>query len=135
MPFDYSDDADEAAELVNENGRLVTFQKFSVTPPDLTKPWRGPVDPDAVPLAEHQNVAVVQASPSEPALGGLRMRNSELCKDMEAIFIVAPGSGITDDLLEFDVIVDGSTRWVILDGDKLQPGEGPVVLYYVGVKK
>lgn len=135
MSFDYTQDADEARELVDEFGRTGTFIKFNATPADALKPWRGPADPDAVPSASHSGVPFVQVSPNEPHLGASRLRSSDLCKDMEAILIVAPGASVTDDLLEFDAVIDGSIRWIILDGEKLQPGLGPPVLYYVAVKK
>lgn len=131
MPHDYTEEADEAREMVLDEGTTGTFIKLAVTADDAAKPWRGN---DGNPVAATLNsVPFLRVSPNEPHLGISRLR--EECKEMEMVLIVAPGSTVTDDLLEYDVVVDGSTRWVILDGEKLQPGDGPPVLYYIGVKK
>lgn len=131
MPHDYTLEATEAYDMVLEEGTTGTFQKFEAAPADATQPWRGN---DNTPLASSlTGVPFVRVSPNEPHLGISRMRDE--CKEMEMVLIVAPGPGVTDDLLEYDAVLDGSTRWIILDGEKLQPGTGPAVLYYIGVKK
>lgn len=126
--------ANTAQRLVqNTPGRNVTFIELDSTAVDVNKPWRGTATPRVTPKASSAQVAVFV-----PASGsglGFRSSQDELVKRSEQIMLVAPGAANTDDLQQFDEVIDqDGSRWKIVFADVLSPADVPV-LYAVGVRR
>ncbi len=132
MSTDYTEIAVLAQGLIDENGRLVTFNRRKQEAADPAKPWRGPGDPSAVPDATNEVRAVfVGVNRSTPALG-LEFVSEELLKRAEECCLVGPTASF--DLATADELVDGTTHWKIEFVQVLKPGD-TVLLYAVGLKR
>ena len=128
--------ADLAQRLISTKGRTVTFIKLNKTTTDPNKPWRGNADPRNPPEASSSQVAVFVPI-SSAAMLSQRTLQDELVKRSEQMCLVGPGSQSTDDLTEFDEILDSDgTRWKINFADVLQPGDKQFrILYSLGVRR
>ncbi len=130
--FDYTELANTAKSLVEEFGREMTFVQLDRDVAVAAQPHRGATDPRATPEKEVAGFAVVVPPSSASALG-TSVVIQELLKGAGAIMIAALGPGATDDLLDFDEVVDGTKRWRITDGgQKLEPGD-TTLLYFLPV--
>lgn len=128
--------ADKANTLVATKGRLVQFVKLSRADDDSEKPWRGTTDPRTTPEATVDDVPVVVVPPTGVTALGFSMQPTELIKRAEQIMIAAPGSSVTQNLEEFDEVVDtDGTTWKIGPTQALRYDDGPTILYYVGVRR
>jgi len=124
---DYVKLAATALRLVEKNGRTVQFVKLDTTPlADSTKPWRGTSNPRTTPDATLDLKAVVVG----PTSLGFKTTVSDFLKKSEQIMIVAT----TQDLSQYNEIVDNSRRWKIDGFEKLAPA-GTTILYFVGVSQ
>jgi hypothetical protein len=130
MAFDYGPIAAKALELVTRFGRPVTLRRLNVTPPDVTKPWRAPADPRAVPEATLAVDAVMCEPSSLQNLGGPNAELHDWVKRSSQIAIVAHAS----DLSDYSELVDGAETWRIQGVSTLNPG-GTRLLHFVGVAR
>lgn len=128
--IDYDEILETVHELVQGSGRLVTFQKASSTPPDGSKPWRGPVAPLSPPALSEALYAVAVPPTSLDALG-LRTISDDLVKRCREILIVEPG---TNDLSSFTHVVDEGRTYSFEFVEKLRPAD-TTLLFYVGVAR
>lgn len=126
--------ANLALRLVAARGRTVSFQKLDRAVDDSAKPWRGKADARATPEAS-VDVPTVFVPPSSAAKLGLSVSQEELVKRSSQIAIAAPGGSSTDDLSEFEVVLDtDGTEYKILFVEVLKPADTRIV-YFVGLKQ
>lgn len=105
-----------AKRLIDKNGRPITIVNLGETPADPTKPWRGAADARAEATEVPGTGAFVTGAPGEL---GITFENG--APDSQVVlFPAADDDGET--LEDFDEIVDGSTRWRIVETKILQPG-------------
>ena len=124
--------ADLARRLVAARGREVSFIKLNATPADPAKPWRGAANPRAAP-GDTASVPSVFVPPSSASQLGLSTVSEELLRRSTQIAICAPGSSSTDNLEEFDEVVDkDGSRWKITFVETLRPADVRIV-YFVGL--
>jgi hypothetical protein len=128
--FDYAEVLVIAQELVTEFGKAVTLRRLNATPPDPDMPWRGPVDPRAVP-AETLAVDAVFVEPSSQQMLGVNTQQLDWLKRAQQLAIVASSA----DLSVFQELVDtDSSVWRVVGVSTLNPG-GTRLLHYVGVAR
>lgn len=108
-----------AKRLIDANGRTVTITRLSNAPANPAQPWRGPNDPrDSAEGA--QSVSGLAAF--VPLGGGdLGIKFSELEPDDKVLLFPAADDG-GNNLEDFDEVVDGTTRYRIIETQILQPG-------------
>lgn len=132
MAYDYTDDQAFGVAEIAEYGRQVVIQRYSDQPTDSNAPWdgKGPANqPDqAIPTM------MVFVPPSSATALGLRGVDEALLKRFEQIAICPHPPGSTDDLREFDMILDGGQLWRIIWSETLRPGSVNV-LYFFGVMR
>lgn len=131
MSTDYTELATLAQGLINENGRLVTFNRHKQTPADATKPWRGPDSPTTVPDATDDVQAVFVGVSGGPAYG-LGFISEDLLKRAEECCLVGPTADF--DLATADEVVDDTQHWKVEFVAVLKPAD-VVLLYAVGLKR
>lgn len=130
MPFDYSEVAATAIELVTEFGKPITLQRLDVTPPDTDKPWRGPADPRGTPAAT-LDVSAVFVEPGSLQELGVNAKLLDWVARSEQIAVIAA----PQDLREFSELVDtDSTTWRITGVSTLSPSTTRL-LHFVGVSR
>lgn len=128
--FDYTDLLNTAVlPLLEEFGRAITLVRFTTTPSDPAKPWRGAVDPRAGATLLVVNAAMVE--PDTLVQLGLRLEVTDLVKRGAKIFMTAS----TTDLEDFNEIKDSdNTTWKITCVDRLQPAE-TTLCYFLRVER
>jgi len=114
---DHSDFLALAREMISEDGRSVTFAKLVDTPVDSDKPWNGPVTPT---LSNQVDVFAVFLARSGEADFGQAWIDVELFKSCEKVLLTYPPT-TGEDLTDYNVVVDGSTRWRIKEIQELKP--------------
>lgn len=119
-----------AQRLISENGRSVTLIEFDTTPPDPSKPWKGPADPRANP-ASQLTLDATFVSPGSAAQLGLALETSDLIKLSEQILIMSPGANV--DVTVFHEVIDDGETWKIETIEVLRPATD-VLVVYMGVK-
>lgn len=125
---DHSDFLEMAREMIEEEGRSVTFRKLSKVALDAAKPWRGPGAPTA--LASVTTFAVFL--PDGSGLGKVTEDN-DLFKSSENVLLVAPPES-GEDLEGYHVIDDTGERWKINICKTVKPAD-LAVLYAMGVSR
>jgi hypothetical protein len=126
---DHQEFLDLAREMIEEEGRLVTFQQLDKTPADPDYPWEGPGAPTVADSVQTYAVFVPDAG---SGLGKL-IEDNELFKSAEQVLLVAPpATGET--LGDFHIVVDDAVRWKIDVAKELKPGP-LTVLYVMGVSR
>lgn len=129
---DYNEDLATATDLLTEFGSPINIEFLSKTPPDPTKPWRGPVTPDS-PTQSTKVALAVQVSLKKSALGGTVIKK-DTKKSTSAEFFVVPPSGETADYTLYDQVRVAGQIMDIVQVEKLQPDPGGlIVCYYVEV--
>lgn len=97
-----------AAELIAENGRLVTLHKISSDASPSDKPWRG--------------TGAELTSSSLPVqavfLASYRALGDDFHKDVDQLALV----GSSEDLSGYDTLQDGDTSWKIIRSSEIKPG-------------
>jgi hypothetical protein len=121
VAFNYAELAVTADALITEFGRSLTLSKRDRTPADSSKPWQGPASPGTDTTVTL--LGVVNPSADEDMPGTVIKRG-----DAYAI-ISAIGAGSTTDVAQFDTLIDGSTKWHILNASGVNPG--PVNLVWI----
>lgn len=131
MPtFDYAPIAATALALVARFGKAVTLRRLNTTAPDPAVPWRGAVDPRAVPAATLA-VNVVLVEPSSLQTLGLNAQVVDWVPRSQKVAVIADASDLRDygELVEVD-----ATTWRVVGVSTLDPG-GTRLLHYVGVAR
>lgn len=125
---DHSDFLELAREMLEEEGRLVTFAKLDPTAADANKPWRGPAAPTLTGNVDAFAVFLPHTGETE---FGRMITDSELFKKCEQVLLVAPPT--TGEYLgDYHIVVDDSVRWRIEIARELKPAD-LTVLYAMGV--
>ncbi len=120
MAIDQSKFADLASRLIGENGRSVTFVKFSRTPESAGEPWKGP-DPTA--NTEVTLTAVFVEPGSIEDLGFTATDEAgTLVRAGVKFALVSAKDAAANELETFDEVHDGAQVWKIMEVGKLQPG-------------
>ncbi len=115
----------EAAALVEENGREVTFIKHNSTLADAAQPWEGPVDARTTP-AETKKLDAVFFNPATLAALGISFESTDLVPRAEQIMMVIPG---TVNVEEFQEVLDGTIYWKIGHVEIFKPGSTTALAY------
>lgn len=115
-------------ELIEEFGRVVTFERLSATPADVNKPWRGPAAPTVAATASLRAAFV----PPTGAEFGKDWISSDLLSRCEQVCLVAPDD--TFDLNNCTSVNDGGQRWNVAWTWVLRPGDINM-LFAIGVKR
>ena len=115
----------EAAVLVKENGREVTFIKHNATLADAAQPWDGPVDARTSP-AETKKLDAVFFNPATLAALGISFESTDLVPRAEQIMLVIPG---VVNVEEFQEVLDGTTYWKIGHIEIFKPGTVTALAY------
>lgn len=115
----------EAAVLIKENGRSVTFIKHNSTLADSAQPWEGPVDARAAPDAT-ETMDAVFFNPATLAALGISFEATDLVPRAEQIMMVLPGAVALED---FQEVLDDSMYWKIGHIELFKPGNTPVLAY------
>lgn len=123
---DYTEFVALAQELITDNGRALAFQRLESVPDNPAQPWKGAGTPTVVEQISGVYGVFVPAKGSDL---GRSFVSEELLKKVDQMVLVA---GRTEDLEQFDLIVDDGLKWRIEWAQVLRPGP-LVVLYSFGV--
>ena len=115
----------EAAVLMEENGRSVTFIKHNSTLADASQPWEGPTDARTTP-DDTETMDAVFFNPATLAALGISFESTDLVPRAEQIMMVLPGTVILKDYQE---VLDNGTYWKIGHIELFEPGNTPVLAY------
>ncbi len=115
----------EAAVLVKENGREVTFIKHNATLADAAQPWEGPVDARTTP-ADTKTLDAVFFNPATLAALGISFESTDLVPRAEQIMMVIPGAVNVE---EFQEVLDDGTYWKIGHVEVFKPGTVNALAY------
>ena len=119
---DFAKSAKTAKRIIDKNGRSVEFIKNSSTPVDSDKPW-GETDENRVSFTT--KAAFIDYDVYE--VDGDRIRHGD-----KKMLVNAIDNG-TNDVVNFDVVLDGIYEWRIKNVNAVQPGD-IVVMYEVQVR-
>jgi hypothetical protein len=129
---DYTEDQATVLELLTEFGSNVTIELLSTTPPDGSKPWRGPVTPDSPP-ASTKTALACQISLKRLELGGTVVKK-DTKRDATASYLIAQPLGETADYTNYSQLRIAGVIWDIVTIEKLQPDPNGIILcYYVEI--
>ena len=119
----------DAAVLIKENGREVTFIKHNATLADSDQPWEGPTNARTLPASTAKMDALF-FSPSVAEKLGISFESTDLVPRAEQILMVIPG---TVNVEEFQEVLDGSVYWKIGHVEIFKPGTVTALAYiFVG---
>lgn len=125
---DHTEFLDLARELIADEGRSVTFQKFDGTAADATAPWNGP----GAPTVADSETTIAVFLPDGAGFGKM-IEDNELFKSSEQMVLVAPP--VSGKILgDFHAVLDGGVRWKINVTKELKPAD-LTVLYAMGVSR
>lgn len=125
---DHTEFLDLARELIEAEGRSVTFQMLDGTPVDDNTPWNGP----GAPTVSASKTTIAVFLPDGSGFGKM-IEDNDLFKSSEQMLLVAPpASG--EILGDFHVVLDGGVRWKINVAKELKPAD-LTVLYAMGVSR
>lgn len=127
MP-DYTKLATTAKRLVEKAGKTITFVKLDETVSNTEKPWKN--NSDNRTTADEKILSGVFVEPSSATKLGMSTETSDLLKRSSQIVIVAS----TDDLEDYNEIIDSNLRWKIQGIEKLKPAD-ITLLYFIGVSR
>lgn len=126
--MDYDGILADVVQLIDDTGRLVTFEQLDGEPADPGQPWRGP--------SEVAAAASVQARATfVPATGGdlgLVVVSDEMLQRTEQICLAAPSAVM--DIGRATSVIDGGVRWVVEWAQTLRPGD-VALLVVLGVRR
>lgn len=127
MTTNYDAKAQKAYAMVLAKGKLITVRSLAVAPlGDATKPWRGATSPRP---GTELTVPALMLDPKESLLGFMIKDDEGKFKSSDIVYIAAPG--LLGDITFADEVVDGSNTYTINEVQKLQPGNGAAILYYL----
>lgn len=126
--FDYPSIAADAAAIVSDAGRNMTLRALDTAAPDVSKPWRGPVNPRLTPLATVTLKAVFVPLSSANQLG-LSRQTLDLIKNADELCLV--GSSL--DLAKYQELIDSKDgrTYKIISMEVLSPGDLILLTYLV----
>jgi len=133
VAFDYVSVADDARELVQDFGTVVTFNSLGETPADTSKPWDGPANPRA-PVESSASLPIVAVPPSRASELGMRTIKQDLLSRTTEIWIVAADPAQNFDVSKAEEAVRAGQTWQIVFVETLRPAVD-TVLYFVGVSR
>ena len=129
--IDYTELAEIAQELIDSNGRSVTFNRFDQTPTDPGKPWNGPTDPRGTP-DETDTVRAVFLPAGNSSFLGKGVIDEDLLKKSNEVAMVGPD--VDFDLTTANEIDDAGIKKKISFVQELKPNV-VTLLYFVGVAR
>jgi hypothetical protein len=120
-----------ALRLITAAGKPAVFNKYSKTPADPDKPWRGPATPT---VAETQTEQVVEVGPDQTSLDyGMNIKKEDIPDCVENTWIVARTDG-NPPLEDYDTLVCEGVTHKIEMLIRLRPG-ATTLLYVVGTSR
>jgi len=121
MAIDYTALAEDARTLIEENGRAVTLKKFSETPQDSNKPWRGR---DSATDDTVDATAILAPFESQDVDGQIVRMGDQRC-----ILAAASQNVAGRDIETFDSLDDSGVTgvWKIVSVQLIQPGDTAIV--------
>lgn len=137
---DHTEFLELAIELIEEEGREVTFGTLAGSTPDSDRPWKGGAASPALAAQTFTQYAVFLPDGTEGVLGGGGFGKSfmvdDLLKNAEQILLTYPaqGAGAEDFGKVTTVVDDDGLRWTITGMKELKPAN-LTVLYAMGVKR
>ena len=126
MAFDYSEVRAVAKELIDEFGRSVSITNQSSTPADSSAPW----------AAQTSTVTAVSGKAAFVSTSDLGITTDDIddVKRTDQVALFAAADDGSNDLEDFDILVDGGVNWRIVHTEVLKPG-GTRLLYMFVVRK
>lgn len=120
--------AECAYAMIEESGRKITLKNNRNDTPDPSKPWEVSTNPISV-----TDVPACFVAPSDIEQLGITNFAEDLLKKIEQVAMVAPSDKITDDLSDFDMLLDtDGEEYRVFEVRKLKPGT-VTLLYYIFV--
>jgi hypothetical protein len=115
-----------AKRLIDANGRVISLVRLSQVAANPAQPWRGPSAPRGA------TATTVTGRGCFVVLGGseLGIKFSAIEPDSQVCMFPASDDGGYD-LTEFDEIVDGSTRWRIIEAQVLRPADLKLMYFFL----
>jgi hypothetical protein len=104
-----------ALRLINANGRTVTIVHQGNTPTDPTKPWRG------------EDTTVRASVTGTGVFTSLEALNPDNTKREGQMLLFAASADESNDLEEFDQVVDGARYWKIVRAEVIGPADTRVL--------
>lgn len=124
---DHQEFVDLAIELIDENGRAVSFQLLDKSAANPSQPWRGLGSPDCRKQI-NSNAAMIPAYGYRFGTFGIE---ADLMKRTQLLVVVAA----TDPDIKFtDKIIDNADEYGVLWFQLLKPGDQEI-LYIFGASK
>lgn len=123
---DYVSLADVAERLIEKNGRTISLvRRDQGNPVDSAKPWRSSTEADEITVSV---LGVVIKFEKEDFDGTLVRRGDKRALIAANSVTDAGGSASNLKIEDYDHIIDGTTRWKIIDAETVEPGDTRV--YY-----
>ena len=114
-------DAAWVKALIESEGRSCTLSKFGAAK-DEDKPWRGHDDPD--PSTDQTSVVAVFVKYKVSEIDGEIVRRGDQ-------YAFCAGDTAAEN---YELLLDGSTAWNIVEADKIAPGE-EILLYKLHLRR
>lgn len=123
---DYATLATVAKTLLDDAGREISVVRLDQTAADAAKPWRGSAAPRG------NGATTVTGRAAFVPLGGSDLGITFKAEEPAAEVCLFPAEDDDDEELElFDEIIDGSTRWRIIETQILQPGDTRLLYFFL----
>ena len=126
---DYLELVPDIQDLIDDNGRLVSFVRIATTAADALKPWKKAALTTGNTVTTRVPACFVP--PSGMQLGSLGVTD-DMLKRVDQVCLVAPHNSV--DLSNSQKLIDGGLSWAIEWVETLKPGD-VVLLYAFGVKR
>jgi len=115
-----------AKRLIDENGRPITLQASSTTPIDPLKPWRGQtgIATENTPDQSVTATGVFLNQADEDNFGHVERDTDEtlLKRGQQRVLVAFTDLVPSTDVSQFDILLDGTSKWRIVSANILQPG-------------
>lgn len=120
---DYVKQAATAKRLIEANGRTVTLVRKNRTPADAAKPWRAPASPVDSTVASPIGVIYPMEEKDE---------NGTVFRTGKSQLLLAHDSlSPTQNLDDIDHVLDGTTKYKVLEANVIKPGTVTVVYEFI----
>lgn len=120
-----------AREAIQNDGRAVTFYRFTKTAPNNSAPHKYPIDPFA--NAMEQEAYAVFVPVSSQAELGFSTEKRALFNAASVVALVEPIPGV--EFSSFDAFSDATGKYNLTVTDNLQPGLTPLLWAIGGVQR
>ena len=129
---DYARFRSLAERLIEENGRTLSLvRRDQGNPTDPAKPWRGSTEAATITVAV---LGVVIDFEKEDFDGSLVRRGDKRILISDQSVIDEGGGAANLQIEDYDHILDGTTRWKILDVNLIEPGDTRI-MYDIQVRQ